>query len=75
MPNRDWWPNQLNLRVLNQHCPLSNPLGKEFNYAEEFKKLDVEALKKVGRFSPLPPALNRSQLIIQVPLAFRLAAY
>jgi protein TonB len=35
----------------------------------------VEALKKVGRFSPLPPALNRSQLIIQVPLAFRLAAY
>ena len=44
--NRDWWPNQLNLKILNQNCPMSNPLGKEFNYAEEFKKLDVEALKK-----------------------------
>ena len=44
--NRDWWPNQLNLKVLNQNCPMSNPMGKEFNYAEEFKKLDVEALKK-----------------------------
>ena len=44
--NRDWWPNQLNLRILNQNCPRSNPLGQEFNYAEEFKKLDVEALKK-----------------------------
>jgi catalase-peroxidase len=46
MSNRDWWPNQLNLRVLNQHCPMSNPMGKEFNYAEEFKKLDLAALKK-----------------------------
>ncbi len=44
--NRDWWPNQLNLQVLHQHCPMRNPLGQEFNYAEEFKKLDVEALKK-----------------------------
>ena len=44
--NRDWWPNQLNLKTLNQNCPMSNPMGKEFNYAEEFKKLDVEALKK-----------------------------
>jgi len=44
--NRDWWPNQLNLNVLHQHCPLSNPMGKEFNYANEFKKLDLEALKK-----------------------------
>jgi catalase-peroxidase len=44
--NRDWWPNQLNLKVLNQNCPMSNPMGKEFNYAEEFKKLDIEALKK-----------------------------
>jgi catalase-peroxidase len=46
MTNRDWWPNQLNLRILNQNCPMSNPMGKDFNYAEEFKKLDVEALKK-----------------------------
>jgi catalase-peroxidase len=44
--NRDWWPNQLNLNVLHQHSPLSNPMGKEFNYAEEFKKLDFKALKK-----------------------------
>jgi len=44
--NRDWWPNQLNLKILNQNCPLSNPMGQDFNYAEEFKKLDVEALKK-----------------------------
>jgi catalase-peroxidase len=44
--NRDWWPNQLNLTILHQHSPLSNPMGEEFNYAEEFKKLDLEALKK-----------------------------
>jgi catalase-peroxidase len=44
--NRDWWPNQLNLKVLHQHSPLSNPLGEEFNYAEEFKKLDLEAVKQ-----------------------------
>ncbi len=46
MSTRDWWPNQLNLKILHQHSPLSNPMGKEFNYAEEFKKLDLEALKK-----------------------------
>jgi catalase-peroxidase len=46
MSNRDWWPNQLNLQVLHQKSPLSNPMGKEFNYAEEFKKLDLNALKK-----------------------------
>jgi catalase-peroxidase len=43
--NRDWWPNQLNLNVLHQHSPLSNPMGEEFNYAEEFKKLDLQAVK------------------------------
>ncbi len=43
--NRDWWPNQLNVQVLHQHSPLSNPTGKAFNYVEEFKKLDYEALK------------------------------
>jgi catalase-peroxidase len=43
---RDWWPNQLNLKILHQHSPLSNPMGEEFNYAEEFKKLDLEAVKK-----------------------------
>jgi len=44
--NRDWWPNQLSLQVLHQHSGLSNPMGEAFNYAEEFKKLDIEALKK-----------------------------
>jgi catalase-peroxidase len=44
--NRDWWPNQLNLLILNQNSALSNPAGKEFNYAAEFKKLDLGALKK-----------------------------
>ena len=44
--NRDWWPNQLNLNILHQYSSLSNPMGKEFNYAEEFKKLDLKALKK-----------------------------
>ena len=44
--NRDWWPNQLNLKILHQHSSLSDPMGEAFNYAEEFKKLDLEALKK-----------------------------
>ena len=44
--NRDWWPNQLNLKMLHQNSPLSNPMGEAFNYAEEFKKLDLKALKK-----------------------------
>jgi catalase-peroxidase len=42
---RDWWPNQLNLKILHQHSHMSNPMGEEFSYAEEFKKLDLEALK------------------------------
>jgi len=44
--NRDWWPNQLNLRILHQNSPLSNPMGEDFDYAEEFKKLDLEAVKQ-----------------------------
>ena len=44
--NQDWWPNQPNLDVLHQHSPRSNPMGDDFNYAEEFKTLDVEALKR-----------------------------
>jgi len=43
--NRDWWPNQLNLNILHQHTPVSNPMGSDFDYAEEFKKLDFKALK------------------------------
>ena len=44
--NRDWWPNQLNLKVLHQNQPAGNPLGNAFNYAEEFKKLDLASVKK-----------------------------
>ena len=43
--NRDWWPNQLNLKILHQNSSLSDPMGKAFNYAEEFNKLDLKALK------------------------------
>ncbi len=43
--NRDWWPNQLNLQVLHQHSQRSNPMGPDYDYSEEFKKLDVEALR------------------------------
>jgi catalase-peroxidase len=46
LSNDDWWPEQLNLKILHQHSPKSNPMGEEFNYAEEFKKLDFNALKK-----------------------------
>ncbi len=44
--NRDWWPNQLNLNILHQHAPASNPMDPDFNYAKEFKKLDLAAVKK-----------------------------
>ncbi len=44
--NRDWWPNQLNLNILRQHSSLSDPMDDDFNYAEEFKSLDLEAVKK-----------------------------
>ena len=43
---RDWWPKQLNLKILHQHSSKSNPMDKDYNYAEEFKKLDLEAVKK-----------------------------
>ena len=46
MANQHWWPNQLNLKMLSQNSPLSDPMGEEFDYAEEFKTLDLDALKK-----------------------------
>lgn len=46
MSVRDWWPHQLDLKVLHQHSPLSNPMDRDFDYAEEFKKLDLAAVKK-----------------------------
>ena len=44
--NRDWWPNQLNLNILRQHSSLADPMGEDFDYAEEFKKLDLAAIKQ-----------------------------
>jgi len=44
--NRDWWPNQVSLRVLHQHSPLSDPMGEDFDYAKEFKSLDLNAVIK-----------------------------
>jgi len=44
--NRDWWPNALNIKILSQHSSLVNPMDKKFNYAKEFKKLNLKALKK-----------------------------
>jgi catalase-peroxidase len=44
--NRDWWPNQLKLNILRQHSSVSNPMGEDFNYAKEFKSLNLEAIKK-----------------------------
>jgi catalase-peroxidase len=46
MSNVDWWPNQLNLRILHQHSQKSNPMGKDYNYADEFKKFSLKSLKK-----------------------------
>ena len=44
--NRDWWPNQLNLSTLHTNHPSGNPMGGDFNYADEFKSLDLKAVKK-----------------------------
>ncbi len=46
MSNREWWPNQLNLRILHQYAPATNPMDASFKYAEEFKKLDLRAVKQ-----------------------------
>jgi catalase-peroxidase len=44
--NADWWPNQLNVKLLNHNSPLSDPMGEEFNYTKEFKSLDLHAVVK-----------------------------
>jgi hypothetical protein len=46
MSNDKWWPNQLSVKILHQHSPLSDPMGKDFDYAEEFKGLDLNEVKK-----------------------------
>ncbi len=64
--NRDWWPNQLNLNILHQNSPLGNPMGEAFNYAEEFKKLDLEALKQQVKGGDVDARLTTTQLAIAV---------
>ena len=56
MSNRKWWPNQLNLKILHQNPPAGDPMGEDFDYAEEFKKLDLDAIKK-----DLTELMTRSQ--------------
>ena len=56
--NKDWWPNQLNISILHQHDKKTNPMGEDFNYRNEFKKIDKDVLKitdgqQGGEFSPL----------------------
>ena len=46
--NADWWPNQLNLKMLHQHSPLSNPMGGQFDYAKECKSLDLDAVSRTS---------------------------
>ena len=46
LSNDNWWPNQLNLKMLHQNSPLCDPMGADFSYAEEFKKIDLDALKQ-----------------------------
>ena len=45
LSNKDWWPKQVNFKILHQHSSLSDPMGKDFNYAKEFKSLDLDAVK------------------------------
>jgi len=52
--NRDWWPDQLKLNTLRQHSSLSDPMGEGFNYAKEFKSLNLAELKKVIKTSKKP---------------------
>ena len=47
--NRDWWPNRLKVELLHQHSSKSNPMAADFNYAEEFKSLDLAALKRISQ--------------------------
>lgn len=56
LSNRDWWPEQLNLQILHQNSPKGNPMGPNFNYADEFKTLDIDALKK-----DIEAAMTKSQ--------------
>ena len=46
--NAEWWPNQLNVSILNGHSPAADPMDKDFDYATEFKSLDLDALKKTS---------------------------
>ncbi|MGB3205333.1 MAG: hypothetical protein WBB28_10110 [Crinalium sp.] len=62
--NRDWWPNYLNLSILHQHSPKANPMGEAFNYASEFKSLDLDAVRKdiYDLMTMMPKLLQKLQL-------------
>ena len=60
--NRDWWPNQLNLSILHQHAPASNPMGPDFDYAKEFKKL---AENQLGDGFMASPAVSAKALYLR----------
>ena len=75
--NREWWPNQLNLKILHQDNVALNPLGEAFDYAEEFKKLDLEAVKAdlrkvmtdyLNTGSDFARSLSRPELKLPVPI-------
>ena len=57
--NREWWPNQLNLRVLHQHSSKSGPMGEDFDYAREFRSLDLAAVKKAAE--PVTESANSDE--------------
>ncbi len=67
--NQHWWPNQLNLKILHQNSPSSDPMGEEFNYAEEFKTVDLDELQKdieevmTTRFTPVSAAAWPTRLL------------
>ena len=63
--NRDWWPNQLNLKILHQNSALSNPMGPAFNYAEAFKTVDLDVLRQ-EIFALMTDSMNGGQRIMVI---------
>ena len=70
--NNDWWPNQLKLNILRQHSTKSNPMDSDFNYADEFKKLDLDA--QISQTVPdLPETPQTKPIQVDLPEAFAVA--
>ena len=64
--NRDWWPNKLKLNILRQHSSLSNPMKKDFNYAEEFKSLDLDTIYSILKIDIFVFLLSNFSYLIDV---------